>query len=330
MKNRIIPFVILSALLAGCSKSNDEVISPPAPVGTPLVDKKDIPYGAAPDTAGNTVNLLLDIFYPSGATTANKYPLVVLIHGGGYVGGNKGGMEEMCRILTDSGFVAASINYRLGWRKGTGSCGGDTASLRQAMYRGLQDAHAALRFLVAKKTEYGIDENWIFIGGSSAGGNVALNTTYITQATALQHFPALSSLLGPVHTSGNTYNTSFSIKGLCNMWGGIGDSSFINTSNAVPQISFHGMQDNVVPFDYGRFQNCPNYILICGSLSLHRQLLQYNKPSITHLSPTGGHGPAEYSTAFIMSNTACFFKKIIQQGAISSRVLTGAINSCQP
>lgn len=327
MKLLSLPIVPIIFLLFSCSKSEVNNTPPPAPAGTPLADKKDVQYGIAPDTAGNMVALNLDIYYPPGATNDKKYPLVVLIHGGGFTGGDKGGLEPECQILSDSGFIAVSINYRLGWRKG-GSCNGDTADLNRAMYRALQDAHAALRYLISKSAEYAIDANWVFIGGSSAGGNTALNTTYISQAVGLQAFPGLSASLGPVNTSGNTITSTFSIKGVCNMWGALKDSLLINSGNAVPQISFHGMQDNVVPYDYGLFQNCPNYIKLCGSLSLNRQLLSYNKASIVHLSTTGGHGPTEFSESFLMSNTACFFKKIIQGKTISSSVLFGVTNSC--
>ena len=330
MRKVLILSPLILIMLFSCSKTEDSTTPPPPPppsTGTPLADKKDVQYGIAPDTAGNMVALNLDIYYPPGATNDKKYPLVVLIHGGGFTGGDKGGLEQECQILSDSGFIAVSINYRLGWRKG-GSCNGDTADLNRAMYRALQDAHAALRYLISKSTEFAIDANWVFIGGSSAGGATALNTTYISQSVGLQSFPGLSASLGPVNTSGNNLTTTFSIKGVCNMWGALKDSFLINNGNAVPQISFHGMQDNVVPYDFGRFQNCPNYIKLCGSLSLHRQLLGYNKASIVHLSATGGHDPTEYSESFLMSNTACFFKRIMQGKTITSSVLFGVTNSC--
>jgi hypothetical protein len=35
---------------------------------------------------------------------------------------------------------------------------------------------------------------------------------------AMQAFPGLNTLLGAINTSGNSLTTSFSIKGVCNMW----------------------------------------------------------------------------------------------------------------
>ncbi|HMW67358.1 MAG TPA: alpha/beta hydrolase [Chitinophagaceae bacterium] len=328
MMRYLFQLFILVLTIIGCKKSDNGILVPPSDPGMPLVNQMNVQYGVAPDTSGNNVNLLLDIYFPPAATTAKKYPLFVMIHGGGYVGGDKNGNADECRVMADSGFIAVSINYRLGWRKGAGNCNGDTADLNKAMYRGLQDAHAALRFLVSKKNEYAIDENWIFIGGSSAGGNIALNTAYINPMVAMQAFPGLNTLLGAINTSGNSLTTSFSIKGVCNMWGALKDSSLVSSGNAIPQISFHGMMDNVVPYDFGRFQNCPNYIFMSGSLSLHRQLVRFNKSVITHLSVTGGHGPVEFSVPFMMSNTACFFKKIMKSTTVSPLVITGVVNSC--
>ncbi|MEI2756867.1 MAG: hypothetical protein V9F46_10475 [Chitinophagaceae bacterium] len=67
---------------------------------------------------------------------------------------------------------------------------------------------------------------------------------------------------------------------------------------------------------------------MCGSLSLHRQLVRFNKSVVTHLSVSGGHGPVEFAVPFMMSNTACFFKKIMKSNAVNPLVITGIVNSC--
>ena len=322
-------FIILAIMFTvlSCSKqkdpsdiTNDDIV---------LKDIKDVTYGYNTDSGGKMTPLLLDIYFPNNATTNNKYPLFVMIHGGGYLGGDKKGAEDVCPIMADSGFIAASINYRLGWDKGTKGCMGDTASLMRAVYRGLQDGNAALRFLMSKAKNFAIDENWVFIGGASAGSNLAFNTTYLTQEIIQKTNPNLILTLGNVNNAGNNATNSFTIKGVCNMWGGITDSTFINEMNAVPTISFHGMKDGVVPYDKGTYLNCPNYPPLYGTMTVHRQLLRFNTPSVVHLSIEGNHGPDEFSTSFLMSNTACFFKKIIQGKSINSMILTGLNSSCK-
>jgi predicted esterase len=320
--------MLITLVVGGCVEVDEITPEPTTPEVRMLEDQKDVEYGRAGDKSGNTEPLLLDIYFPGDATTHEKYPLMVLIHGGGYVGGDKNGMADMCQIMTDNGFIAVSLNYRLGWDKGKASCSGDMDDMKRAMYFGLQDANAALRFLIHNKEEYAIDTSWVFIGGSSAGGNVALNTTYISPITAPDIFPGLSGTFGPINSSGNNLSANYSIKGVCDMWGGVLDSTLINENNAVPQISFHGVKDNIVPYDIGHFKQCPNYIFLYGALCIHRQLLNDQTSSVVHLSKTGKHGPKEFSTEFIMDNTVCFFKSIIASENVSSQVVTDVTSSC--
>jgi acetyl esterase/lipase len=285
-------------------------------------------YGKAYDVNDSLIKLKLDLYFPPGFSNSKKYPLVMLVHGGAYYLGSKTDMKGDCAILADSGFVTASINYRLGWDHGIGDCDGDTLSKDQAAYRALQDSNAALRFLTANAEQYGIDTTWIFVGGESAGSSIALNTRYITDEVAQVRLSSFYKVMGPLTTSGNLYRNTFTIKGICNMWGALPDSTLINQSNALPTISFHGTADTVVPYNYGFSDSCPNYSVIYGSLCIHRQVVSYGKPSITNLVIGQGHGPAAYDHQFLMGNTACFFTRIINNVAIRSRVDTTLISSC--
>lgn len=298
-------------------------------VATPhVVVKTDILYAQA-RTVGDTLeDLYLDLYFPPGFSATQKYPLAMLIHGGSYLTGDKTEMKNDCIVLADSGFVVASINYRMGWDDGVGQCDGDMESKQEAAYRALQDSNAAFRFLSARADKFGIDTTWFFVGGQSAGSSLALNTVYINNAVAQQAYPAIYAMLGPLDTSGNPFTNTFKIKGICNMWGAVPDSTLINSSNALPTISFHGVQDDVVPYNYGYSNSCPNYPIIYGSLCIHRQLLTYNKPTITNLVLNQGHGPKAYHPDFLMGNTACFFHRIIKNVPIRSRVDTSLISSC--
>ncbi len=274
------------------------------------------------------VSLKMDLYFPPHATNAGKYPLAVMIHGGSYLNGDKGELYDDCKILADSGFVVASINYRLGWRSGNKPCGGDETSLQKAGYRALQDANAALRYLIAHAAQYAIDTGWVFLGGSSAGGILALNTAYIPNAVALAFLPADYALLGPLNTADNTLTNSFTIKGICNMWGALPDSNLITATSAVPTISFHGTDDTVVPYDFGYSESCSNYPMLYGSACINRRLVHYKKPVISNFVIGAGHGPAIYTPAFLMGNTACFFRKVIRGTPITSTIYTTLVSSC--
>lgn len=290
--------------------------------------KTDILYAQAVNAGDTLESLYLDLYFPPGFTNTQKYPLAMLIHGGSYLTGDKAEMKNDCIVLADSGFVVASINYRMGWDDGIGQCDGDMESKNEAAYRAMQDSNAAFRFLAARADKFGIDTTWFFIGGQSAGSSLALNTAYINNTVAQQAYPELYVMLGPLNNSGNPLTNTFTIKGICNMWGALPDSTLINSSNALPTISFHGVQDSVVPYDYGHSNSCPNYPIIYGSLCIHRQLLVYNKPTITNLVLNQGHGPKAYHPDFLMGNTACFFHRIIKNVPIRSRVDTSLISSC--
>jgi acetyl esterase/lipase len=115
--------------------------------------------------------LLLDIFTPKGAD--EPMPVIVWIHGGAWLGGNK----ENCPAVkfVDKGFVVASISYRLS---------------QVATYPAqIEDCKAAIRWLRAHADQYGIDKEHVGVWGASAGGHLAalLGTTADVSDLETQH-----------------------------------------------------------------------------------------------------------------------------------------------
>ncbi len=116
---------------------------------------RDLEYARA----GN-ISLRLDLLAPNPAGT---YPLVVYIHGGGWIGGDKS--ENPAAYLVERGYVVASINYRF---------------ITQAPHPAqISDCKAAIRWLRANAAQYKINPDRIAVWGSSAGGHLAaaLGTT---------------------------------------------------------------------------------------------------------------------------------------------------------
>jgi hypothetical protein len=330
MKQFPILFLFLS-VLTSCTKSLSSGKLFPGgdtTTGLPLSNLTNIQYGSNTDTSGKMVLLNMDLYFPAGAKTGDKNPLVMLMHGGSYLNGDKADLQNECQILADSGFVVASINYRLGWRSGTTTCGGDSASETRAAYRALQDANGALRFLMYNSIAFSVNPDWVFVGGSSAGSSLALNTTYISDPVAMFFLPTIYAQLGAVNNAGNNLTNTFKIKGVCNMWGALPDSNLINEFSATPTISFHGTNDDVVPYDVGYNESCTNYVKLFGSACIHRRLVVYNTPVISNFVIGGGHGPSVYTPEYLMGNTACFFKKIINNLPITSTVYTSLVNMC--
>ena len=292
----------------------------------------NVVYATNTDWQGHTVQLTLDVYQPPNMVAGKKYPLIMNMHGGGYVEGDKSTDAYKCQLLADSGFIAVAINYRLGWDNGGGTlCAGDTASFNEAAYRAMQDANAAMRFLVSKANDYSIDTSWIFIAGASAGADVALTSTYINDAYAKVRYPKPAAKFGGLKTAGNNLTNKYTIKGICAIAGALEDSTLINRSQAYPCISFQGELDEVVPINFGYYLGCTNYPFEVGSLCQYRQLVALNVPAIANILPGQGHGnngDSGYDNPFMMGSTACFFHTLINKRKPSTGIYIGTINTC--
>jgi carboxylesterase type B len=149
--------------------------------------------------------------------TRGKRPFILLIHGGGFRTGCKSQLNEECLEFAKRGYVAATIDYRLGWVKGdekqtcsnsfcfNAECSvpqGDSCkveykdSLSFAIYRALQDASAAMRFITHYANKLHIDTGYLYIGGHSAGSIIALNICYTNQLELNRIMPSANLMLG--------------------------------------------------------------------------------------------------------------------------------------
>ncbi len=301
---RFLPFFffIIPVFLLSCFKTKQKHISPPGQVLT------NVQYGTALTEANKQQALDLDIYMPAGSSAGKSYPLFVMIHGGGFKEGDKKEMESHCSLLAGAGYVGVSINYRLGW-SGSDSkkCEGDTTAEYFALYRAVQDANAALRFLVLKAKEYHIDTSRIYIGGGSAGSTIAMYTHYLPAPEAAALMPNESRQLGKLNEGDNALRNTFAIKGILNLWGGIGDSAIISCANAVPMISFHGTADSISPYNIGREFSCAMYPVALGSACISRQLARYNVPYRLYLKTGAAHAPAAYHAPVTIPAAVDFF-----------------------
>lgn len=299
---------------------------------TGLNIEKNVVYGHNLNHQGKDEKLDLDIYLPSKLQKGKKYPLIVLIHGGTFINGKKEGLGKACASIADSGFVAVTINYRLGWDipKKSDGCNADFTTLAKANYRANQDTRAALRFLIDNADKYHIDKNWIFIGGGSAGGVTAMMANYEDQSFFDKEYPGFSKELGLLDRGSNPSTTTYKIKGMCSMWGGLSDSTTINANNAVPTIFFHGTGDIVIPYEHGHWRGdqCPNFPAVVGSACIYRRIQSFGKPGLLNLIIGGKHGPDEYTHEQMMSNTACFLHSVMN-GTAHSGVYTDVVMGCR-
>jgi acetyl esterase/lipase len=100
---------------------------------------------------------LLDLYRPEGAS--ELLPLVLWVHGGGWIGGSKEELSGWFRIVASHGYAVAGLRYSLAPRRTY------PTPLRQAMQ--------ALRHLRERAPSNGIDATRIVIAGDSAGAQIS-------------------------------------------------------------------------------------------------------------------------------------------------------------
>jgi acetyl esterase/lipase len=273
----------------------------------------NVTYGQNTSWQGNTVNLDYIIAYPNfKSDTLRKRPFILLIHGGGFIDGNKYQLAPVMMDFALRGYVCASISYRLGWDL-TGNpfgCNGTSVSLAKAVYRAMQDANAAFRYFAANADKYNIDTSYFFAGGISAGAVTSLLISFATQENMNLLYPSFINELGPLNSVTNNYKNSFKIKSVLSSSGGLNDTSFINSNNAVPIIMFHGTADSNIPYGTGYVYGCPNYLRTQGSLEITERFKNLKKPFELDYVPGGGHENF-YPLEYITRRTAGFLKRYL-------------------
>jgi acetyl esterase/lipase len=95
-------------------------------------------------------------------------PGILYIHGGGFVCGAPDEFDGFCDHLVEAvEAIVVSVDYRL--------------APEHPFPAGPEDAYAALKWLFASSTEFGVDTSRIAIVGSSAGGGIAAGTALIAR-----------------------------------------------------------------------------------------------------------------------------------------------------
>lgn len=108
---------------------------------------------------------ILDVYKPKNIS--GKLPVIVSIHGGGWVYGTKETYQFYCMSLAQRGFAVINSNYRLAPKcKHPGA---------------IEDTNLVFEWLLANADKYGFDTDNIFAVGDSAGAqNIALYACILT------------------------------------------------------------------------------------------------------------------------------------------------------
>lgn len=119
-------------------------------------------------------------YLPHGARSVTAaQPVLLFFHGGGFLYGDLDSHDAPCRVLAEeSGVPVLSVEYGLGPER--------------PFPGGFDDAEAALRWVVEKADELGIDPARVGVAGDSAGGNIA---AWVAIAAARSGIPLAFQLL---------------------------------------------------------------------------------------------------------------------------------------
>lgn len=219
----------------------------------------------------------LDLYVPRNA--AGPTPVVMYIHGGGWVGGAK--ETNVLRILPylEMGWAVANIEYRLG------------AVARAPA--AVEDGLCALRWVVRNAEQYNLDPSRVVTTGNSAGGHLALTTGTIPASAGLDRECPGSDELS-VAAIVNWYGITDvgdllegpNLKSYAVQWLGSQEDRFdiaervspmtYVRSDLPPVLTIHGDADPVVPYQH--------------AVLLHEALDRAGVPNALYTVPGGGHG----------------------------------------
>ena len=214
---------------------------------------KDVVYGTIKAGADKqaSIPLKMDVYAPQGFT--GKRPGVVMIHGGGWIGGDKLQYAKFGTELAEKGYVAFSINYRL---------------LPFFSHPAqIDDSQKAVRWIRAHADDYNLDPNRLGALGDSAGGHlVSLLGTWETRDNSDADLAKFSSkvqcvidLYGPSDFTGPTTEASQQAQQLVTMYfGGKKQADAMDTykegspishvdKTSAPFLIMHGDKDPLVP-----------------------------------------------------------------------------------
>lgn len=232
----------------------------------------------------------LDLYLPTDC--GDDMGLVLYIHGGGWIGGDKDGYFETLQYMAEKyGVACAAINYRYI---------SDDVNLLDIM----DDIDAAMECIKIKGKIHGIDINRSILTGGSAGGHLSLLYAYSRVEGSAIPPVAVMSDCGPTDLSDDYYfynsdldkgnglggydviaqllswgtgvEMTFETKGqYAEEIAAVSPLTYAN-ENSVPTIINHGMVDDIVPFR--------------NAVALDAKLTELGVEHVFNIYPNSGHG----------------------------------------
>ena len=116
---------------------------------------------------------ILDVYRPKGVE--GKLPVIVSVHGGGWVYGTKEVYQYYCMSLAQRGFAIVNFNYRL--------------APEHKYPAQIEDTNSVIKWIFANADTYGFDTKNIFAVGDSAGGHLlSVYAAMLNDKTYADHY----------------------------------------------------------------------------------------------------------------------------------------------
>ena len=214
------------------------------------------------------IDLLLELFEPTGPDLPAQRPGIILVHGGGFVSGSRlaGRLISMCQEMATRGWTCVSIDYRLEGDEPVldpafdivetlVAASGETADAT-AVAAAAEDAWAAYQWMATHAGDLGVDPERIGIGGSSAGAVTALLVGYLLDDIGVSEKGDLDAVF--------------------DMWGSVGENPSMIQAGDPALLIAHGEADTTVP--------------VSGAYALRDQAEAIGLPHEIHVFPGVDHG----------------------------------------
>lgn len=226
----------------------------------------------------------LDLYIPKN--TDGEVGLILMIHGGAWVAGDKSAYDETIKEWATKGYAAASVNYRY-------------LSYETSFDDILDDIENALKVIKENGTEKDVNINKMALSGHSAGGHLSMLYAYARKDSSPISPAAVLNYCGPTDLCDPNFYNENATDDLKNLFTAIASlvygeeltldqtylaydllekASPINyiDDNTVPTVINHGMKDDTVPYS--------------NAVSLDAKLTEYGVAHIMNPYPNSGHG----------------------------------------
>lgn len=247
MKNRLLYLLFIATFFSVVSCSSDDAAIVDQPEVLVAKSILNVPYGSDPQQ-------VYDIYLPEGRTSETT-KVLILIHGGGWIGGDKTDMASYVPTLQEKnpGYAIVNMNYVL------------ATTSQPAFPNQILDVGRVIDQLTSNKEELHISPEFGLIG-ASAGAHLALMYDYVHDTD--DQVKMVCDIVGPTDFSHPFYvenypNFDLLISVLVDESAYPEGADYIEllspamhvSSASSPTILFYGNQDPLVPLANGTLLN---------------------------------------------------------------------------